>query len=165
RHAAMVAGPRRTAAPRPRIRRRGTTGRASMTWRVSFRGAAAGPPGSLGFGADGQRDLVDATVRRDGRVAVAFARQCAQGPRTGRGEEPELAGGRRHHLGGELTGGVEQPDVRTRHGRVAGPDDPGDDRLLLDVDARGDGRALCWRAAAGDVRHAVPPQTDRKSVV
>ena len=55
-----------------------------------------------------------------GDLAVAAAtcgpparprRQRAHRPRPGRGEEPELPGRRRRHLGGELTAAVEQPDV------------------------------------------------------
>ena len=48
-------------------------------------------------------DLVDARAGRcHAGVAVARRRQRAQRPRAGRGEEPEVTGGRRDDLGGEL---------------------------------------------------------------
>ncbi len=56
----------------------------------------------------------------DGRAG----HQRPHGPGARRGEEPELAGGRGRHLGGELTGGVEQPHV-TATRRAVPRDDAG----------------------------------------
>src|SRR5882757_1790208 len=82
-------------------------------------------------------DLVDAcTGRRDAGVAVACGRQGAQRPGAGCGEEPEVAGGRRDDLGGELVTGVQQAHERTAHGLASAVDDAaGDHRLLLEVNA------------------------------
>src|SRR4051794_37313257 len=49
--------------------------------------------------------------RGDGGVDRRAGGEGAQGPVTGGREEPEAAGRRRHDLGRELTGRVEQPDV------------------------------------------------------
>src|SRR5690348_9349951 len=78
-------------------------------------------------------DLVDARARRsDAGVAVARRGQCAQRPRAGGGEEPEVTGGRGDDLGGELVGRVEQADERPAD-RLTGAvhDAAGDHRFLL----------------------------------
>jgi hypothetical protein len=60
--------------------------------------------------------------------------QRAQRPRPGCGEEPESAGGRRLHLGGELVLVVQQPHVGTGDRAVLARDRALDDRLPAHVD-------------------------------
>ncbi len=81
--------------------------------------------------------LVDARARGlHHRVAVAGRRQRAQRPGSGRGEEPEIAGGRRDDLRGELVGGVQQPHERAAHGlAVTVHYAAGDHRFFFQVDA------------------------------
>src|SRR5690606_22492219 len=91
---------------------------------------ASGPsvrePGS---GGDGDRDLVEATLSRDLGLAVPDPGQCTHRPLPRGGEEPEhaLLGG--DHLGGELTGGVQQTHVRARNGLTRGGHRARDHRL------------------------------------
>src|SRR5947208_422337 len=73
--------------------------------------------------------------------------QHGQRPGSRRREEPEVAGGRRDDLGGELARGVQQPHVRAGDrsvrpvsGRSA--HDAVDDGFLLDVDPRRQGGGL-----------------------
>src|SRR5690349_7691721 len=82
-------------------------------------------------------DLVDAGPRgRHTGVAVARGRQRTQRPGAGRGEEPEVTGGRRDDLGGELVGGVQQAHDGTADRLARTVDDAtGDHCFLLEVDA------------------------------
>src|SRR5206468_3867514 len=64
-------------------------------------------------------DLDDLATRgRDRAVDASTGGERTEGPGPVAGEEPEVTGGRSGHLGGELTGRVEQPDVRVRDGLV-----------------------------------------------
>src|SRR5207245_8120972 len=71
------------------------------------------------------------------RLAVLV--QHRQRPVAGRGEEPEVAGGGRDHLCGELAGAVEQAHVGAGHRRVTGAHDAVDHGLLLEI-GRASGR-------------------------
>ena len=88
------------------------------------------------------------------------ARQRPQRPGSGCGEEPEVAGGRRDDLGGELAGGVQQPHERTADG-LAGAIHyaSGDDRFFLQVNAGGQGLSLLRRRAhiSFPTRSGLPP--------
>ena len=62
--------------------------------------------------------------------------QGAQRPRSRGGEEPEVTGGRRDDLRGELVSGVQQAHERAADRLTRAVDDAaGDHRLLLEVDA------------------------------
>ncbi|CDZ90895.1 hypothetical protein RHRU231_770016 [Rhodococcus ruber] len=102
-----------------------------------------GPAGSVLL-RDRDLDVVDAGGRRaHGDVTVAAAGQRADLPVAGRGEETEVTGAGGDDLGGELTGAVEQAHEGAADRLAVGVDDTaGQNRLLLDVDAGGQGLGL-----------------------
>src|SRR5688572_19730866 len=110
-------------------------------------GPLPGPAPSLrGVGRRGSlldRDggLVEPDVGGDDALPLAHRGKAAHLPLTGGGEEPELALGTGHHLGGELVGVVQQPDVGPGHGGSVVPDRSLDHRLRREVDPR-EGTAL-----------------------
>src|SRR3954453_22489539 len=86
-------------------------------------GGAGGPAG------DGRGRLVHADVGGEEALAPADRGQRAQLPLTRGGEEAELALRAGDHLGGELVGRVQQPDIGTGDGGAVVPDLALDDRL------------------------------------
>src|SRR6187200_3228865 len=90
-------------------------------------------------------------------IGFCFRGQCPQCPFTGRGEEPELAGGRGRHLGGELAGPVEQADVGAVHGLTVTGHDALDDRFLRDVDP------VEGQAAGGRAAHQASPASSPRA--
>src|SRR3569623_1952319 len=81
--------------------------------------------------------MVPGAGRGDAGGTGACGRQGAKRPGAGRGEEPEVAGGRRDHLGGELVRRVEQADERATDGLARALADAAvRDGLLLAVQTR-----------------------------
>src|SRR5262245_42804535 len=82
-------------------------------------------------------DLVNARAGRcHAGVAVACGGERAQRPGPRSGEEPEVTGGRRDDLGGELVGRVQQTHERAADRMTRAVDNAaGDHRFLLEVDA------------------------------
>src|SRR5690349_21848756 len=121
--------------PRARSPRRGTPlvlGRAAGSRRE--RASGGGQRGPYLVEDDG--GLVEADVGGEGALTLADGGQRADLPRARGREEPELALRGGHHLGGELVGRVEQPDVRAGHRGTVVPDLALDHRLAVQVDAR-----------------------------
>src|SRR4051794_3951182 len=95
--------------------------------------------------------LVEADVGGERVLTLPDRRQRANLPRARSGEEPELALRTGHHLGGELVGRVEEPDVGAGHRSAVVPDLTLDHRLGVQVDA---GEAV---ALLGSAAHAQAP--------
>ena len=117
-------------------------------WRYRSRGRTRGNTGEgtrVGRSTDstGQRFSAEHDVhamhtgsgRIDLGLAGSDAGQRANRPGTRGGVEAEVPGRRAHHLGGELAGGVEQPDERALHRRAFGENPALQDRLVDCIDA------------------------------
>ena len=88
---------------------------------------------------------------------VGLGGQGAQRPVTVAGEEPEVTGGRGRHLGGELTGAVEEPDVGVAHRRSPPDHGPGSPPPWRRRCRRGTGRPP-WRRTSGVTLAASSPR-------
>src|SRR4051794_16723168 len=94
--------------------------------------------GGAGLGAtSGEVDLRggEADSGVDGAFAGGAGGEGAERPVAGGRVEAEVTGGVGYHLGGELAGGVQQPDERAGDRGTGAQHLAGDDGVLLQVDA------------------------------
>src|SRR3954451_17982775 len=147
--------PRLTVPRRPAADRRSVPSGGNVNQPSTIRGDRPRPPRPVaGPGAVDdvlslpERDggLVEADVGGEDALTPAHGGQRAQLPLPGGGEEPELALGAGHHLGGELVGRVQQPDVGAGDRGPVVPPRALDHRLGGQVDA-GEAAALLGGAA------------------